>query len=72
MNKTVKILFILFNIVYFVFDWMVIPYLPNPLLFNWLPLQMFLLFALPIVGAIVWGLYFNSFFKTQKHVKYEQ
>ncbi|WP_408008425.1 hypothetical protein ACJROX_27850 [Pseudalkalibacillus sp. A8] len=72
MNKTVKILFIVFNIAYFTFDWILIPYLPNPILFGWLPLQMFLLFAAPIIAAILWGLYFNAFFNTQQHVKYDQ
>lgn len=72
MSKTAKILFVIFNIVYFAFNWLLIPYIPNPLLFGWMPLQMFMLFFTPIVAATVWGLYFNAFFKTQKHVKYEQ
>lgn len=72
MSKRAKVLFILFNIVYFTFDWMLIPYMPNPLLFGWMPLQMFLLFGLPLFAALVWGLYYNAFFKTQKHVDYNK
>lgn len=71
MSSTVKILFIIFNVVYFFFDWTLLPYVPNTILFGWIPLQMFLLFVVPILGAIVWGIYFNAFFKTQKHVKYD-
>ncbi|GGK01496.1 hypothetical protein GCM10007063_24740 [Lentibacillus kapialis] len=70
MSLSKKVLFILFNVVYFTFDWIVLPYVPNPILFGWIPLQMFLLFTLPLVAATVWGFYFNNFFNTQKHVKY--
>ncbi|MFS0646285.1 MULTISPECIES: hypothetical protein [Siminovitchia] len=72
MSKKAKVLFILFNVAYFTFDWMLIPYMPNPLLFGWMPLQMFLLFGLPLVAALVWALYYNTFFKTQEHVDYNK
>lgn len=71
MRKSFKILFLVFNIAYFTFDWILIPYLPNPLLFGWMPLQLFAMFAAPIVAAIVWGFYYNAFFKTQKHINYK-
>ncbi|GIN22287.1 MAG TPA: hypothetical protein DEO65_12930 [Bacillus bacterium] len=71
MSKKAKVLFILFNVAYFTFDWMLIPYMPNPLLFGWMPLQMFLLFGLPLVAATVWAIYYNAFFKTQSHVDYK-
>lgn len=70
MSKTAKNLFLIFNIAYFAFDWLLIPYVPNPILFGWLPLQMFLMFGVPIIAAVVWALYYNTFFNTQKHVNY--
>lgn len=63
-----KILFIVFNIIYFAFTWFLLPYVPNPILFGWIPLQLLLIFGLPVIAAIVWGTYFNGFFKTQNHV----
>jgi len=72
LSTKAKILFILFNIVYFTFDWIFLPYMPNPIIFGWIPLQMFLMFGSPIVAALVWAAYFNGFFKTQSHVRYEE
>ncbi|MBY7144569.1 hypothetical protein KFZ56_16225 [Virgibacillus sp. NKC19-3] len=72
MSMKVKVLFILFNVIYFTFDWILLPYVPNPVLFGWIPLQLILLFATPLVAAFVWGIYFNYFFKTQRHVKYDE
>lgn len=67
MSKTAKTIFILFNIIYFSFNWFFIPYMPNGLVFGWMPFQMFLLFATPLVAALVWGLYYNAFFKKQTY-----
>lgn len=61
-------IFIMFNIIYFGFTWLILPYVPNPIIFGWIPLQLFLIFGLPIIAAIVWGVHFNRFFKTQDHV----
>ncbi|MFD1708150.1 hypothetical protein ACFSCZ_15615 [Siminovitchia sediminis] len=72
MSKRAKVLFILFNIVYFGFNWMLIPYMPNPLIFGWMPFQLFLMFATPLGAAFVWALYYNAFFETQKHVNYNK
>lgn len=69
MSKTVTILFVIFNVIYFFIDYVLVTVLPNPLLFGWLPLQLGLLLFFPVVAAIVWGLYFNAFFNTQGHVK---
>lgn len=71
MSKFAKTGFIIFNIIYFFVDYIVIPYLPNPILFGWMPLQLFAMFAMPLLAAVVWGTYFNAFFKTQKHVDYK-
>lgn len=72
MSRTTNTLFIIFNILYFTFDWVLLPYVPNPILFGWIPLQFFLLFGSPVIAAVIWGLYFNSFFNTQKHVDYTE
>lgn len=68
MSKTAKISFWVFNILYFGFTWILLPYVPNPIIFGWIPLQLFLIFGLPVIAAIVWGLYFKGFFRTQDHV----
>ena len=47
----------------------VVTVLPNPIVFGWLPLQLGILLFLPVPAAIVWGIYFNAFFKTQKDLK---
>ena len=72
MSKNIKILFVAFNICYFLFDWIIVTVLPNPVLFGWLPLQLGVLLFFPIIGAIVWGIYFNAFFNTQSHVDYNK
>ena len=69
MKKSVKVAFILFNIIYFLTDYVLVTFMPNPVFFGWLPLQLAILLFLPVPAAIVWGLYFNKFFDTQKHVK---
>ena len=72
MKKSIKLLFVLFNICYFLFDYVIVTMIPNPILFGWLPLQLCVLFFLPVPASVVWGLYFNAFFKTQKHVDYSK
>lgn len=72
MSKLIKILFVLFNICYFTFDYIIVTIIPNPILFGWLPLQLCILLFLPVPAAIVWGLYFNAFFNTQKNVDYSK
>ena len=72
MSKLIKILFVLFNICYFAFDYIIVTIIPNPILFGWLPLQLCILLFLPVPAAIVWGLYFNAFFNTQKNVDYSK
>lgn len=72
MKKSVKIIFVIFNICYFLFDWIIVTFIPNPILFGWLPTQLCFLLFLPILASIIWGIYFNAFFNTQKHVKYKR
>ncbi len=59
-----KTLFIILNICYFVFNYLLIPYLPNPLVFGFLPFQLFCYIASAPLAAILWGTYFNAYFKT--------
>lgn len=59
-----KSLFIFLNAAYFIFNYLLIPYLPNPLLFGWLPFQLFSYFASLVIAAILWGTYFNRYLKT--------
>jgi len=59
MNKN---LFIFFNVCYFLFDFIIIPYIPNPLLFGWLPLQAAALMGLPLIAACTWGYHFNKIY----------
>ena len=62
MNKN---LFIIFNIVFYVFSYFIVPYLPNFLVFGFMPFQLFCyLLGGPIV-SIVWGVYFTKFFNSQ-------
>lgn len=61
-----KSLFILLNIIYFGFNFLIIEYLPNPILFGWLPLQMLCFFGSAPVASIIWGTYYRKFFAGQK------
>lgn len=63
-----KSLFLVLNIIYFGFNFFVIPYLPNPILFGWLPLHMLCFFGSAPVSSIIWGIYYHSFFATQKDI----
>lgn len=63
MNKK---LFIVLNIIYFGFHFFGISLMPNPLLFNWLPLQEFLYWVSVPVASLIWGIYYTRFFRGQK------
>ncbi|MCD8349709.1 MAG: hypothetical protein LUC93_03765 [Planctomycetaceae bacterium] len=65
MSKTMKMSFVIINIVYFVFNYFIVPYLPNPLVFGFMPFQLFCYLACAPIAALVWGLYFTMFFRTQ-------
>lgn len=63
MNKTV---FILLNIVYFLFDYVCIPLInPDGVIFGFIPFQMFLYAVMGIASALLWGFYFHGFFEKQ-------
>lgn len=61
-----KGLFVLLNIIYFGFNFLVIEYLPNPILFGWLPLQMLCFFGSAPIASIIWGAYYRNYFAKQK------
>lgn len=61
-----KKVFILLNILYFGFNFFVVEYLPNPILFGWLPLQLLCWFGSAPVASIIWGAYYKGFFANQK------
>ena len=63
MNKT---LFVILNIVYFAYNFCVIPLLPNPILFGWMSLHYLLFFGSAIIASVFWASYFIPFFKNQK------
>ncbi len=66
MSKSSKMIFYIVNIVFFAFNILVIPFLPNPILFGWLSLHTLLLFGAAPVGSIIWFIYFHAFFAGQK------
>lgn len=68
MNKTVKILFVIFNIALFATNFMLVDFFPKGLLFGWMPGQLAFFIGSMIAASIVWGLYFNTFYNSQEHV----
>lgn len=68
MKKSSVMIFAIVNIIFFVFNFCVIPLLPNPILFGWLSLHYLLFFGTAPIGSIIWGIYFIRFFATQKDI----
>ena len=64
MKKSIKIIFIIFNTVLFLSNFILVAFLPKTLLSGWMPSQ----FASMAVASAVWGLYFNKFYDTQGHI----
>ena len=61
-----KKVFIVLNIIYFVFDYICIPYInPNGVVFGFIPFQMALYGGMGIVSSVLWGTYFWKFFDSQ-------
>ena len=58
-------LFIIISIIFFAFNFLVIPILPNPILFGWLSLHYLLFFGTAPIGSLIWGTYFIQFFARQ-------
>ncbi len=54
-------LFFAFNVIYLLFNWIAIPYIPNPIVFGWMPFQMFAYLASAVVASLVWYPYFNKY-----------
>ena len=68
MSKSSKALFWIVNILYFAFNFLVIPLLPNPILFGWMSLHYLVFFGTAPIGSIIWGIYFIKFFTNQKDI----
>lgn len=68
MSKSSKALFWIVNILFFAFNFLVIPLLPNPILFGWMSLHYLVFFGTAPIGSIIWGIYFIKFFATQKDI----
>ncbi len=60
--------FVILNILFFAFNFLVVEYLPNPILFGWMPLQLFLWLLAAPIGALLWGSYYRRFFAGQKDI----
>ena len=71
MSKTAKMIFALVNVIYFGFTFLAVPYLPNPLLFGWLPGQLAAYLVGLLFASAFWGLYFNKFFDSQDENRYK-
>ena len=68
MSRTVKILFVIFNIALFFANYVLVPFLPKTLFFGWMPSQFAFMVASMLLASLVWGLYFNAFYNTQGHI----
>lgn len=68
MSKTAKVLFIIFNCILFLSNYILVAFLPQKLLFGWMPSQFAFMAGSMIAASIVWGIYYNKFFDTQKHI----
>lgn len=65
MKKSTKTAFILFNVVYFVFNHLVISVMPRFIVFGLLPSHCLFYLGAMIVAAFVWGAYFKRFYDIQ-------
>jgi hypothetical protein len=52
--------FLILNIAYFLWNWTLIPYVPNPLI-GGVPLQALLYFLSAPIASIMWGIYMYKF-----------
>ena len=68
MSKTAKVLFAIFNVILLSCNYIFVAFFPKGLLFGWLPAHLAFFYGSIIVASIVWGVYYNKFFNTQKHV----
>lgn len=63
-----KTLFVIINILFFFFNFVIIRYLPATILFGWLPTHFLFFFGTAPLGSIIWFIYFSKFFRTQKDI----
>ena len=60
--------FVILNILFFAFNFLVVEYLPNPILFGWMPLQLFLWLLAAPIGALLWGRIIAVFLPGKRHL----
>lgn len=68
MNKTVQIIFTIFNIVLLSCNYIFVAFFPKFMMFGWMPSQLAFFYGSILLAGIVWGIYYNKFFDTQEHV----
>lgn len=68
MDKTIKTLFTIFNIVLLSCNYIFVAWFPTNLVFGWIPFQLLFFYVSMLAAAIVWGAYYKWFFNKQKHV----
>lgn len=59
----------IFNCILFFSNFMLVGFLPKVLFFGWMPSQFAFSAGSTVRANIVWGLCFNTFFNTQKHIR---
>jgi len=60
-----KWVFVFLNVLFFLFDYIIITMIPNPLVMG-IPLQLLCYILAAPVAALLWASYFIPFFRTQK------
>ena len=68
MKKRSKILFAIFNFALFFSNYVLVAFLPQKILFGWMPSQFAFMVGSMLLAAVVWGIYYNNFFDTQEHI----
>ncbi len=61
-----KTLFVIINILFFVFNFVIIRYLPAVIVGGILPSHFLFFFGTAPIGSIIWYIYYKKFFATQK------
>lgn len=68
MRKLPKIIFTIFNILLLTSNYILVAWLPDTLIFGWIPFQLLFFYLSILAAAVVWGIYYCRFFNKQKHV----
>lgn len=65
MRKSTKVLFVCFNIVYFLFLYMLIPYAPRFIILGVVSSHFFFYLLAMVIASFVWGSYFKRYYALQ-------